>query len=178
MRSFRRIAAVVIAAAALALPAQAALADTAHEPVKLGSGMPAQAADVTTAPDSAHSFCVAGAEDLGKVKCYATREAVATARAAQTIYGEVVFDKFGGGQFTVWARSACSAGERQSVNLATWDNNTASRGIMTDIQGPGACRRWNGYELPGCSGTWLGGGTPGVWVNVGINRMMCVQFLT
>ncbi|MEQ4715525.1 hypothetical protein [Nonomuraea sp. B19D2] len=145
----------------------------------LGSGMPAQAADVTTAPDSAHSFCVAGAEDLGTVKCYATREAVATARAAETIYGEVVFDKFNGGQFTVWARSPCSPGARQSVNLATWDNNTASRGRMTDISGPGACRKWNGYELPGCSGNWLGGGTAGGgWASVGINRMMCVQFLT
>uniref|UniRef100_UPI003F495DC8 hypothetical protein n=1 Tax=Microtetraspora malaysiensis TaxID=161358 RepID=UPI003F495DC8 len=35
MRSLQRIAALVIAAAALALPAQAALADDAPEPVKL-----------------------------------------------------------------------------------------------------------------------------------------------
>ncbi|MGW4471256.1 hypothetical protein ACWENQ_16435 [Nonomuraea sp. NPDC004354] len=192
MRSLQRIAALAKhARAAHAVPAtikrdernggtkRAFAVLAAVFAMTLGLGAPAQAESVTAAPDASHQYCAATTDDLSKVRCFTSAKALKAAKAAETIYGEVLFDKFNGGQFYVWARNPCytlNQGPVQDVNLATWDNNTASRGLMTALSGPNTCNRWMAWSLPGCGGTSLGWGSPGVWASAGINRMMCVRF--
>ncbi len=177
LRGLITLCAMAIAGSLTLTTTGTAQADVSELPA-LSPRVSTLAHDTTNAPDAAHKLCAATVEtNLADVRCFRTQADVATARAAATVYGEVMFNKtYGAGTFYVWARQPCntlSGGPVQDVNLATWDNNTAANGVMT---GGYSCNRWMGWSLPGCSGRSLGWGYPGVLADVGWNSLMCVRF--
>ncbi|TMR91555.1 hypothetical protein [Nonomuraea basaltis] len=123
--------------------------------------------DTTAAPTATHRFCVT--KTGTDLTCYRSAAAKEQARAAADV-SEIQFKKTNSNNyFSVWSWNGCG----QSIALATWDNDTADRGIM--LAG-GPCASWDGYNWENCMLGFLGKGGPGEWVNLEDNKLSCVQF--